>query len=141
MPEYNQTLNRLAVWLIALQPIAKYGLNMNPVNLSWQIVVFRQPWIEAWCTRGSWREPILTFIGKTVVSVMIVALAYYIPGFEKIMALLGSFFSYVISGIIPILCYLRFFGDTLTGPEKFWNWVLIIISSLMAFTGTMWSFL
>ncbi|KAJ8663757.1 hypothetical protein O0I10_000030 [Lichtheimia ornata] len=141
VPEYNQALNRLAVWLIALQPIAKYGLNMNPVNLSWQIVVFRQPWIEAWCARGSWREPILTFIGKAMVSVMIVALAYYIPGFEKIMALLGSFFSYVISGIIPILCYLRFFGDTLTGPEKFWNWVLIIISSFMALTGTMWSFL
>lgn len=141
VPEYNQVLNRLAVWLIALQPIAKYGLNLNPVNLSWQIMLFREPHVEAWCSKASWREPFLTIIGKTLVSVFIVTLAYLIPGFDKIMALIGAFFSFMISGIFPLLCHLRLFGDSLLFGEKLLHWILILIASSMALSGTLWSFI
>ncbi|KAI8370468.1 transmembrane amino acid transporter protein-domain-containing protein [Radiomyces spectabilis] len=141
VPEYNQTLNRLAVWLIAMNPIAKYGLTLNPVNLSWQILVFRSSPIEGWCARSSWREPFLTFVGKVIVSMFIVSLAYIIPGFDKIMALLGAFFSFMISGIFPLVCHLRLFGDSMSSSEKVLNYVLIVIASSMAFSGTLWSFI
>ncbi|CAO3655920.1 unnamed protein product [Mucor fragilis] len=141
IPEYNQTLNRLAVWLIAMNPIAKYGLTVNPVNLSWQIWLFKGTPLEDWCDKGSWREPILTAMGKVCVSAFIVVLAYIIPGFDKIMSLLGAFFSFMISGIFPLVCHLCLFGDTMSVKKKMLDYTLIIIASSMALTGTCWSFL
>ncbi|KAI8067685.1 transmembrane amino acid transporter protein-domain-containing protein [Gilbertella persicaria] len=141
IPEYNQTLNRLAVWLIAMNPIAKYGLTVNPVNLSWQLWLFNGTWLESWCEKGSWREPTLTGIGKICVSAFIVVLAYIIPGFDKIMSLLGAFFSFMISGIFPLVCNLRLFGDTMSFQTKLLNYGLIFIASSMAFTGTLSSFI
>ncbi|KAI7872399.1 transmembrane amino acid transporter protein-domain-containing protein [Spinellus fusiger] len=141
VPEYNQTLNRLAVWLIAMNPVAKYGLTLNPINLSWQIFLFRNTSLEQWCAKSTWREPTLTFIGKIAMSCFIIGLAYAIPDFDKLMSLLGAFFSFVISGIFPLICHLKLFGDTLSGPEKLLNYTLLFIASSMAISGTIWSFL
>jgi hypothetical protein len=141
VPEYNQALNRLAVWLIAMNPIAKYGLTVNPVNLSWQIWLFKGTPLEYWCEKGSWREPVLTAIGKVCVSAFIVMLAYIIPGFDKIMSLLGAFFSFMISGIFPLVCHLCLFSDTMSTKSKILDYTLIAIASCMAFTGTVWSFI
>ncbi|KAI9498695.1 transmembrane amino acid transporter protein-domain-containing protein [Zychaea mexicana] len=141
VPEYNQALNRLAVWLMALQPFAKYGLNLSPVNLAFEIAVFRHTWVSNWMAKSSWREPMLTLISRTTISIMIVALAYFIPGFENVMGLIGSFFSYAISGILPLMCYLKLFGDTISPVGKAWHYVLIFISSCLAFFGTLWSFI
>ncbi|KAI9361392.1 transmembrane amino acid transporter protein-domain-containing protein [Pilaira anomala] len=122
IPEYNQTLNRLAVWLIAVNPVAKYGLTLNPVNLKW-------------------REPLITGFGKICVSAFVVVLAYIIPGFDKIMSLLGAFFSFMISGIFPLVCHMCLFGDTMSFRNKAFDCTLLLIACSMAFTGTLWSFL
>lgn len=141
IPEYNQTLNRLAVWLIAMNPIAKYGLTVNPVNISWQLWLLKGTHLEEWCIKGRWRESIITFIGKIMVSAFIVVLAYAIPGFDKIMSLLGAFFSFMISGIFPLVCHIRLFGATMTRKQKILDYTLIFIASCMALIGTLWSFL
>ncbi|KAI8332178.1 transmembrane amino acid transporter protein-domain-containing protein [Choanephora cucurbitarum] len=141
IPEYNQALNRLAVWLIAMNPIAKYGLTVNPVNLSWQLWLLKGTHLEEWCEKSHWREPFLTGVGKICVSAFIVVLAYIIPGFDKIMSLLGAFFSFMISGIFPLVCNLRLFGDSMSFEAKLLNYVLIAIASSMAFTGTVSSFI
>ncbi|KAG0749701.1 hypothetical protein G6F57_004277 [Rhizopus arrhizus] len=141
IPEYNQTLNRLAVFLIAMNPIAKYGLTLNPVNVSWQLWLLKGTHLEEWCVKARWREPLLTFIGKLIVSAFIVSLAYIIPGFDKVMSLLGAFFSFMISGIFPLVCHVRLFGDTMSTKQLILDYTLIFIASSMAFTGTLWSFL
>jgi vesicular inhibitory amino acid transporter len=140
IPEYNQTVNRLAVWLIAMNPIAKYGLTLNPVNISWQLWLLKDTELETWCEKGYWREPILTGIGKVLISVFIVVLAYIIPGFDKVMSLLGAFFSFMISGIFPIICHLTLFHG-LSFKTKLLNYTLLCIASIMAFSGTLWSFI
>lgn len=140
IPEYNQTVNRLAVWLIAMNPIAKYGLTINPINVSWQLWLFKGTELESWCDKGYWREPILTGVGKIIISIFIVILAYIIPGFDKVMSLLGAFFSFMISGIFPLICHLKLF-DNLPFTTKALNYTLICIASLMAFSGTLWSFI
>ncbi|KAI8970079.1 transmembrane amino acid transporter protein-domain-containing protein [Mycotypha africana] len=141
IPEYNQALNRFAVWLIAMNPIAKYGLTVNPVNLSWQIWLFKGTKVQDWCDRGTWREPILTAIGKVCVSAFIVTLAYIIPGFDKVMSLLGAFFSFMISGIFPLICHVILFRDNMPASQKLLDHILILIASVMAISGTAWSFL
>lgn len=124
-----------------MNPIAKYGLTVNPVNLSWQIWLFRSPPLEDWCYKNSWREPILTAIGKICISAFIVVLAYIIPGFDKIMSLLGAFFSFMISGIFPLVCHYYLFSDSMSIQHKMLDFTLFIIASCMALTGTLWSFL
>lgn len=124
-----------------MNPIAKYGLTVNPVNLSWQIWLFRGTHLEDWCDKNSWREPFLTAIGKICISAFIVVLAYIIPGFDKIMSLLGAFFSFMISGIFPLVCHYYLFGDSMSVKRKMLDCTLFIIASCMALTGTLWSFL
>ncbi|SAM03485.1 hypothetical protein [Absidia glauca] len=141
VPEYNQMLNRMAVWLIALNPIAKYGLTLNPVNLSWELALIRQPSIEAWCSKQPWRGQAIRVIGKVLVSALVVMLAYCIPEFDRIMSLLGACFSFIISGMFPILCYIKLFGPSLLLGEKLVLWLLFFVCFVMAFIGTLWSFI
>ncbi|KAI8982972.1 transmembrane amino acid transporter protein-domain-containing protein [Pilobolus umbonatus] len=141
VPEYNQTLNRMGVWLIAMNPIAKYGLTVNPVNLSWQMWLFKGTNIQEWCDKGSMRLPILTGLGKIAISAFIVCLAYILPNFDKIMSLLGAFFSFMISGIFPLICHIRLFGDSLSPQQRMLDYTLIIVASSMALSGTVWSFM
>lgn len=123
-----------------MNPIAKYGLTVNPVNLSWQIWLFKDTRLEEWCEKGRWREPILTGFGKILVSCFIVSLAYMIPEFDKVMSLLGAFFSFMISGIFPLVCHLTLFED-LSFKTKLLDFTLLLIASSMAFSGTLWSFI
>ncbi|KAI8391743.1 transmembrane amino acid transporter protein-domain-containing protein [Radiomyces spectabilis] len=141
VPEYNQALNRLAIWIIALNPVAKYGLSMNPVNMSWQTALFKRPCVERWCAEASWRSWTLITLGKVFTSGVIVVFAYMVPQFDKVMSLLGAFFSFIISGIFPIVCHLRLFGPTLPRWELALSYLLIAIASSMAISGTIWSFL
>lgn len=134
-------LNRMAVWLIALNPIAKYGLTLNPVNLSWELALIRQPSIEAWCSKQPWRGQTIRVIGKVLVSALVVMLAYCIPEFDRIMSLLGACFSFIISGMFPILCYIKLFGPSLLLGEKMVLWLLFFVCFVMAFIGTLWSFI
>lgn len=131
----------MAVWLIALNPIAKYALTLNPVNLSWELALERQPSIEAWCSKQPWRGRAISIIGKCLVSALIVLLAYYIPEFDRIMSLLGACFSFIISGMFPIICYQTLFGPTLALGEKLVLWVLFFLCFVLAVVGTLWSFI
>lgn len=138
-PGYNQALNRFAVILIALNPIAKYALTLNPVNLTWEIWLFSNDNFDYYF--GGDRRKIVKFVGKLLVSVLVVALAYLIPGFDKIMALLGAFFSITISGAFPLLCHMKLFHDTMPKWEMALNVVLFVIAVSMAVLGTAWSFM
>ncbi|KAI9259221.1 transmembrane amino acid transporter protein-domain-containing protein [Helicostylum pulchrum] len=137
VPEYNQMINRLAVWLIALNPIAKYGLTLNPVVLSWQIGLSNNQTIENWFSRSSYRKPMVMTLGVIFTSAFIVLLAYLVPNFDQLMSLLGALFSFVISGIFPMMCHLRLFGHTLSRFEIVSTYILITIAAFMAISGTL----
>ncbi|CAO3636911.1 unnamed protein product [Cunninghamella echinulata] len=138
---YNPIINHAAVWLISMNPICKYGLTMNPLNLTWQLWLFRKPTIQSWCEQHEWLESIVTVIGKLLISAFIIYIAYMIPGFDKIMSLLGAFFSFIISGIFPIICYFKLFGHTLSKKAFLLNALLLFISISMAISGTLVTFI
>jgi vesicular inhibitory amino acid transporter len=134
-------LNRLAVWLIALNPIAKYGLTLNPVVLSWQIGLAGNPAIDDWLNRGSWRKPLVKTVGVILTSAFIVLLAILLPNFDQIMSLLGALFSFVISGIFPLMCHLKLFKNTLSAKEIALNYLLLFIATSLGIMGTVRSLL
>lgn len=122
-----------------MNPIAKYGLTLNPVVLSWQLGLQNNPAVEHWFSGASWRRPVVKTLGVILTSAFIVVLAYLLPNFDKIMSLLGAFFSFVISGIFPMMCHLKLFGNTISRKEIVLTWTLITIAAIMGITGTICS--
>jgi vesicular inhibitory amino acid transporter len=57
------------------------------------------------------------------------------------MALMGSCLCFTICIILPIAFYLKIFGNEVPVRERIFDWVLLIISSIMALVGTVWVFL
>lgn len=139
--EYNPLLNRLAVWVIAFNPICKYSLTLNPVNLSWELAVFRHGYMENVCNKQPWIGKLIRIFGRISLSAFIVIFAYFVPEFDRIMSLLGACFSFIICGIFPIACYLKLFNHTLSYHNICILFILLFISLFLATLGTVWSFL
>ena len=113
---------------------------MAPVNVTWQIALLRHPKIESWCADSAWRVRMITTTGTIVVSALIVVIAYLVPGFDKVMGLLGAFFAFMISAIFPLVCHLRLFQNSMSIWRKSMTYILVIVSVIMAATGTWKSF-
>ncbi|KAI8369827.1 transmembrane amino acid transporter protein-domain-containing protein [Choanephora cucurbitarum] len=141
--EYSQALNRFAIWLLVLTPIAKYGLMLQPLNLSWEIWLLNQPRIETFLKlhqqSDNWRKAALLVIGRSAVTLGLVYIALIFPGFDQVMSLLGALFSFTISVIFPLVCHLALFKGQLSVSETVLNWLLLAAAACMAILGTIWS--
>lgn len=72
---------------------------------------------------------------------LIVVLAIVFPSFDRIMAFLGSFLCFTICIILPLAFYLKIFGKEISRKERIVDWLLLILSSILAAIGTVWAFL
>ncbi|KAI7906777.1 transmembrane amino acid transporter protein-domain-containing protein [Cokeromyces recurvatus] len=132
--EYSQALNHFAIWLLVLTPIAKYGLMMQPLNLSWELWFFAK-----YETNDEWKKKAFMISGRLLVTMILVYIALLFPGFDRVMSLLGAFFSFSISIIFPIICHLKLFRATLSLTETILNLFILFIAIFMAIFGTIWS--
>ncbi|KAK9759421.1 hypothetical protein K7432_017646 [Basidiobolus ranarum] len=80
-------------------------------------------------------------IFRTLLCFFVCLVAILIPGFHRVMALLGSFSCFTISAIFPIICHIKLFGNRLSPAQKTLDWFLVILCTILAITGTVWSFL
>lgn len=72
---------------------------------------------------------------------LIVVLAIIFPSFDRIMAFLGSFLCFTICIILPLAFYLKIFGEEISRKERIVDWLLLVLSSILAAIGTVWAFL
>ena len=75
---------------------------------------------------------------RVLTCVVIILIAVFVPSFGTIMALLGSAVTFGICIILPLSFYLRMFGKKISRAERILDWALIMVSSTMAFVGTIW---
>lgn len=167
-PGYNKHLNKFAVWLIAINPFSKFALTTNPIHSTVESVfglslspsalssdVNASGVIDPSGQLGK-RKMFFRILTRTIISAVIVAIAIVFPGFDRVMSLLGATTGYAISAILPILFHMSIFGGSggangryrkvLAGQrysKSRWiaNWILLLLSVLMAVSGTVWSFL
>lgn len=78
---------------------------------------------------------------RVLVVATIVFISIIFPEFDRIMALMGSALCFTICIILPIAFYLKIFGREIPLGERVLDWVLLILSSIMAIVGTVWAFL
>ncbi|CAG8846126.1 16825_t:CDS:1, partial [Racocetra persica] len=121
-PGYLKLLNEFVIWLVAVNPIAKYALTLNPINLTLEIYYHSIPRVESWLNSGRGRRSGLRIITRILVSSIVVFVAIKLPEFERVMGVLGSFFSFMISAIFPCICHLKLYGHQLSWKEWLLNW-------------------
>ncbi|CAB4416747.1 unnamed protein product [Rhizophagus irregularis] len=138
---YNRILNQFMIWLVAAYPIPKYALIMNPINLTCEIYYHSIPRIEDWCKNGRGRRTTLKVLSRVLTSTIVLLIALQVPDFDRVMGILGSFFSYFISAIFPCIVNLKLFGRRMSLKEKTLNICIIISCCILSTLGTIWAFL
>src|SRR4051812_24493494 len=107
---YNRILNQLMIWLVSIYPVAKYALILNPINLTFEIYYRSISQLEEWCNNGRGRRTFIKGMSRIIMSTFVLLIALQVPEFDRVMGILGSFFSFFISAIFPCSINLKLFG-------------------------------
>ncbi|CAI7642349.1 unnamed protein product [Penicillium glandicola] len=137
---YPQALSVCIVVFISIIPLTKVPLNARPLVATFEVLCGLGGPVSA--ENGS--ETLQKFLRAMVrvfVVAMIVILSVIFPAFDRIMAFLGSFLCFTICIIFPLAFYLKIFGKEISRRERILDWILLIISSILAAVGTVWAFL
>lgn len=134
IPTYSKTLTLATIYLIIINPFTKYALTIVPVSITLEMMLMQ--------SRSCALSPSFIRISlRTLVSVLTLMIAIVFPGFHRVMALLGSLGSLTVSVVLPLAFYLKLFWTEISGIRKCVDVALLIVSSVMAVMGTVWSFL
>ncbi|GAB4843941.1 hypothetical protein Ancab_013905 [Ancistrocladus abbreviatus] len=96
MPKHAFVSN-IALWTIVVSPISKYALLMNPLARSIEELLPVSAANSSWCF----------FLLRIALVMSTVCVAFLIPFFSSLMALIGSFLCVLVTIIMPTLCFLR----------------------------------
>ena len=75
---------------------------------------------------------------RILTMVLMLVIAIVIPSFDTIMSLMGSVLCFSICIIFPLAFYLKIFNEEISKREKTLDWLLIVVSAVMAVLGTIW---
>ncbi|KLT40369.1 hypothetical protein CC85DRAFT_297557 [Cutaneotrichosporon oleaginosum] len=207
--KYPETLNQVALWMIVLVPLTKYGLTSRPLHVAVESFLGIAPaapeaepeappprltveppeggrrhrrisfavnsaltrigesdYVDDECERPDHhhhRKSIVPpseattaeggkGVARAVMRIVITAagtvVAIVLPGFEKVMAFLGSFSAFLICIILPIAFYLRLAPSVLGVKEegkaralRVLHLVILVVSTILMCMGTVWAFL
>lgn len=137
---YPRWISIFIVIAIAIIPLTKIPLNARPI-----VSVFEAfcglharvlPAADSMTGMSGLTRGILLIAIRISVTVIIVVLAILIPSFDKIMALLGSLACFTICIILPCAFHLKIFGKELQKRQRFLDWTLIVVCTILAVAGT-----
>ncbi|KAI8940966.1 hypothetical protein NX059_002217 [Plenodomus lindquistii] len=140
---YPQSISVFIAICIAIIPLTKVPLNARPIVSTLEVVFGLDARSLAAASslngmsglnRGLFKVALR--IGTLVVFVVI---AIVFPSFDRIMTLLGSVACFSICIILPLAFHLKLFGKEISSGEKTMNWVLIVVSTIMAIVSTVFA--
>ncbi|XP_029125843.1 amino acid transporter AVT1D [Cajanus cajan] len=111
----------IATWTTVVTPVAKYALTLLPIALS----------IEELTTSPRLRCHAMSVLIRTILVILSLLVALYIPYFGSLMALIGSLLSILVAIIYPCACYLKLHSGRISNLE-ITNCVLIIVLGLIS---------
>ncbi|BCR83816.1 putative transporter [Aspergillus chevalieri] len=143
--QYPRALSLCIIVFIAIIPITKVPLNCRPLVATVEVLcgLGLRPGMNSDDQKGLQGivRRFSTGIIRILVVVVIVLMAIVFPSFDRIMALMGSALCFTICIILPLAFYLKIFGREMSSSERTLDWILLIISSILATVGTVWAFL
>jgi vesicular inhibitory amino acid transporter len=141
---YPKAISVLIAICIAIVPLTKVPLNARPIVSTLEIMFGLDNRSLAASSSLNGMSGMTRGIAKFCLRILMVAvfviIAIICPSFDRIMTLLGSVACFSICIILPLGFHLKLFGKELSGAEKLMNWTLIVGSTIMAVTSTIFAF-
>lgn len=117
MPAHTLT-SKIALWTTVTNPLTKYALLMNPLARSIEELLPIRVANSLWCY----------FLLRTALVASSVCVAFSIPFFGLVMALMGSVLCIFVAVLLPALCFLKIMGKKATRTH-------VVLSSMTAALG------
>jgi vesicular inhibitory amino acid transporter len=145
---YPHALSIIMSVFIAIIPLTKVPLNARPIVST--VELFTGLTANSTPSQSShpsskpvsvYARGILRGVIRVSVIAVFVIIAIVFPAFDSIMAFMGSTLCFTICVILPLLFYLKLFGDKVGKAERVLDWSLIAVCSVLATIGTIWAFL
>ncbi|PVI02771.1 vacuolar amino acid transporter-like protein 1 [Periconia macrospinosa] len=140
---YPKAISVFIAICIAIIPLTKIPLNARPIISTLEVLLGLDNRALAASSSltgmSGLNRGIFKFILRIVSIVVFVVIAIVCPSFDRIMALLGSVACFSICIILPLAFHLKLFAKELGKAEKTMNWVLIIVSTIMAVISTIFA--
>ncbi|KAL1969070.1 hypothetical protein VTN77DRAFT_904 [Rasamsonia byssochlamydoides] len=142
---YPRGFSICIIIFIAIIPITKVPLNCRPLIATVEILSGLNSQNNSLSLHASGPTKTAIRVAKFAVRIFVVVVIVFIsivfPSFDRIMALMGSCLCFTICIILPLAFYLKIFGKEIPVGERIVDWVLLVMSSIMAVIGTVWAFL
>jgi vesicular inhibitory amino acid transporter len=142
---YPRSLSYMMAVFIAIIPLTKVPLNTRPIVTTLEALcgltahsVSDHPSLAG---LSNYSRGFLRVLIRVLVVVVFVIIAIVFPAFDSIMAFMGSTLCFSICVILPLLFYLKIFGTNISTRERWLDYCLIAICSVLAIVGTVWAFL
>ncbi|XP_019162480.1 PREDICTED: vacuolar amino acid transporter 1-like [Ipomoea nil] len=120
------TTSKVAVWTTILIPITKYALLMNPCARSIEELLPPSLASNFWCF----------VLLRTALAISTLFVAFMVPFFSTMMALVGSLCCVVMAVIMPALCFLKIVGDKATSKEVTLSIAIVFLGIILGCVGT-----
>ncbi|KAF2841726.1 hypothetical protein M501DRAFT_1001004 [Patellaria atrata CBS 101060] len=142
-PGFPAAISYFIAVCIAIIPLTKVPLNARPIISTVEIYFG----LDARAVAGSsgmigvngFNRGLLIVLIRVVTVVIITFIAIVFPSFDRIMTLLGAVACFTVCIILPVSFHLKLFGNELGKAEKWGNWALIVVSSVMAVVSTVFA--
>ncbi|WOL19705.1 vacuolar amino acid transporter 1 isoform X2 [Canna indica] len=118
--------SKVALWTMVINPLTKYALLLNPVVRGLEELLPQRYGDKIWCS----------IILRTLVVISTVGVAFVLPFFGLMMALIGSLLSILVAIIVPGLCFLKIAGDKATPLQVVLSKAIVALGIVCAALGT-----
>ncbi|XP_042448462.1 amino acid transporter AVT1A-like [Zingiber officinale] len=116
----------VALWTTVINPFTKYALLLNPVARSLEELLPQETSDKVWCS----------MLLRTGLVVSTVLVAFVLPFFGLMMALVGSLLSILVAIIMPSLCFLRISRNKATSSQVAISIAIVALGVVCASHGT-----
>ncbi|RCV08684.1 hypothetical protein SETIT_1G346700v2 [Setaria italica] len=125
LPEHS-VASKVALWTTVINPFTKYALLLNPIARG----------LEELRPEGFMNETSCSIILRTALVASTVCIAFLMPFFGLVMALIGSLLSILVAVIMPALCFLKIVQNKATRSQVIASVGIIILGIISAIVGT-----
>ncbi|XP_068494138.1 amino acid transporter AVT1A-like [Phaseolus vulgaris] len=115
--------SKVALWTTVINT---YALLMNPLARSLEELLPERISTTYWCF----------ILLRTALVASTVCVAFLVPFFGLVMALIGSLFSLLVSSIMPTLCFLKIIGKKATKTQVVLSVAITVLGIICAVLGT-----
>nr|GME08721.1 vacuolar amino acid transporter 1 isoform X6 [Ipomoea batatas] len=123
---HDSIASKIAVWTTVINPFTKYALMINPLARAVEELLPERISSSFWCF----------VLLRAALVASTVCVAFLLPFFGLVMALIGSLLSILLAVIMPTLCFLKILDKKVTTVQRVASITVVAVGIISAALGT-----